>query len=188
MPPQRRMVKKRADVQGKGAFKDSQGLLNGCCWFSSPNCCYISLDSGDKLSESLKAMEQCMESQRYLCVLWLFGLMGFILHTPLALPLCRPNAWSSAVLSPLSPLSPPLSNSCNIVGTCWGAGDRLCGWEERRVRRSETGLPVGQSRAITGQVAPQPLPGGKPLGVLKTQRREPLPFTGFIRLPLVKGI
>lgn len=35
----------------------------GVAGSNSPNCCHISLDSGDKLSESLKAREQCMEEE-----------------------------------------------------------------------------------------------------------------------------
>lgn len=48
------------DVQGKGVLKIHKSYRMGS---NSSNCCYISLDGGDKLSESLKAMEQCMEAQ-----------------------------------------------------------------------------------------------------------------------------
>lgn len=77
----------------KGLMYEESGLLKipksywmGVAGSNSPDCCYISLDSGDKLSESLKAMEQCMEEEWYLHVLWLFEFIGFNLHTYLALP------------------------------------------------------------------------------------------------------
>lgn len=51
------------DIRGKVLLKIPKSYSLGVAVSHSPNCCYIRLDDGDKLQESLKAMEQCMETQ-----------------------------------------------------------------------------------------------------------------------------
>lgn len=95
------------DIRGKVLLKIPKSYSLGVAVSHSPNCCYIRLDDGDKLQESLKAMEQCMETQWiFMCVL-AFLIYRIYLHTPLVLPepLCRTNTWSPVVLSPLVAVS-----------------------------------------------------------------------------------
>lgn len=132
-------------IQGKILLKIPKSYWLGVAVSHSPNCCYISLDGGDKTVRELKSYgAMCGSIVIDMCALFL--IYRIYLHTLLALPepLCRPNTWSRYADSP---------------GSCWHCGVPAEASGTGCVG-GETGVSVGPSKVITGLVEPQPPPKG----------------------------